>query len=152
MARYTITEEEVDFVRKLFDTKFTQKDIPDAIIESGLVLEEATDYAYQRVLLHFPDLTYSDNVDGFITASLQEPITSLFKRSILYRLAGNIAPSLNRIVSESGGNVSLAIDTPDWREFQTHCYRIAIEQLQQIDSILNQTTPVSLNYDLFSVS
>ena len=167
MATLALTTVEIVEARSLLGNQITTDDLTDAQILSGVISGEASDYVFEKVreslnvdalgatekaiALRIRD-DADDDIAAFVNSVLKEPQARLFRRAIVYRSAGNATAIMSRPVSENSGEITLSVDTPKWQDLQTHLYKIAEEQIEQINKIFPNDAFVQKRRRYFAVS
>ena len=156
MAKIEFTKTEIRSIRRQISTSLDENLLPDYVINDDLVISDASDYVFERLREHmltsgeaynrlnFSAQTAIENVltrvvgddtqqlTNFIEIVLQPPQRKMFRRSVQYRVAGDLIPTVPQLLSERGGSVEQRYQETKWETLQTRLYHKSDEKITQI--------------------
>jgi hypothetical protein len=142
----TLTSDELDEVRLLTGVYNYDSDLPDARINTQVIVGEASDYVIGELLRNVDISKLQDystieearsaSPDDFIMNSLSETQRLLFRSSVVYRCSGLSMPLLAPYFTEGSDQiVTQRREIPDWRFLRSSHFASADEQIVRIKSI-----------------
>lgn len=167
MASLVLTDSEVIEVRLQVGAAITIEQLSDIQITSTTTLGAASDYVFERVRegLDLSRLTQTeraiaerfrdetpDDIASFVNEVLKPPQVSQFRRAVIFRTAGLCAPLVDRVHSETAGDILERVEVRPFLGMQNVLFQRADEEIARLREAFQDDAFTRPRWSFFKVT